>query len=309
MRTVFLGLIFLSMFGLGLGFAGRFHGIGDSFAVLRPVFVVLLVVLSGIAVLGQPRVLGMLGICLAGVGALSITTPSPAVLVPDDAKHYSAYQKNLLFRLADTRPVAQDILQSEADFVMLQEVHRGNRSVLATLGDAFPFQHFCPFTSVGGTAVLSRWPIVTKADCDTNGGVTAIQVETPDGLLWVLSLHLHWAFPFGQAGQVSEIVPILEGFEGPILIGGDFNMVPWSHSVASLARASETKLFDFAGGTFAFTYHQDGQNFASPLPRLPIDHVLIPKNGALIKLERRPRLGSDHHGVLAEFVLNVAAAQ
>lgn len=309
MRTVFLGLMTLSMFGLALGFAGRFHGVGDSFAVLRPVFLVLLAVLSVIAALVRPRVFGILGLCLVGVGALSIAAPDQAASVPDDAKRYSAYQKNLLFRLHDIGPIADDILRSGADFVMLQEVHRGNRSVLDALHEAYPFQHFCPFTAVGGTAVLSRWPIVSEADCQSEYGFSAMEVETPDGLLWVVSLHLHWPFPHRQPVQVAAIAPVLEDFEGPILIGGDFNMVPWSYAVESLSRASDAKFFGSAGGTFEFSYHLDGRNFASFLPRLPIDHILIPKDGAITDIVRRPKLGSDHHGVLADFVLNVGKTQ
>jgi endonuclease/exonuclease/phosphatase (EEP) superfamily protein YafD len=131
-----------------------------------------------------------------------------------------------------------------------------------------------------------------------------MQAETPDGPLWVASLHLHWPFPFQQPEQVNHLLPILEALEGPVLLGGDFNMVPWSHAVDALAQATTTQMSGYAGGTFAPSYHRKGQNLFAWMPHLPIDHILVPKDGAPIALQRRERFGSDHHGLLASFVLH-----
>ena len=309
MRKILFWLFGLSIFGLILGFAGRFHGLGDSMAVLRPVFISAVAVLSVVFCALRAWGVGVVGLCLAGGAALGMMPEAPLSVVPDEDRLFSVYQKNLLFRLPDISPVAEDILRAEADFVMLQEVHQQNRAILDELRGAYPYQSFCPFAGVGGPAVLSRWPVVDVPACHDGSGFVGMRVETPDGLLWIASLHLHWPFPYRQPEQLATVIPVLEGLEGPVLIGGDFNMVPWSYAVTSVAAASKTKLVGYPGGTFSFSYHQARWNLMSALPRLPIDHVLIPEAGAMIDLERRPRFGSDHHGIVAEFILGVGSAQ
>jgi endonuclease/exonuclease/phosphatase (EEP) superfamily protein YafD len=125
----------------------------------------------------------------------------------------------------------------------------------------------------------------------------------PDGPLWLVSLHLHWPFPYQQPDQVKWLLPILEALDDPVLIGGDFNMVPWSYTLKSVARATDTKLSGYAGGTFELSYVYQDNDLATWMPLLPIDHILVPASGPAVSLERRPQLGSDHYGLLGEFVL------
>ena len=80
-------------------------------------------------------------------------------------------------------------------------------------------------------------------------------------------------------------------------------MVPWSHAVEAISRTTTTALSGFAGGTFTFSHHKDGRNLVSWLPRIPIDHILVPETAARLSLQRRQRLGSDHYGLLATFAL------
>lgn len=304
MRWLLSGLVLLFGLALVLSFGGRYHGAGDALAVARPwVAVVLGGGALGLLVIG-PRRLGVVGIALALVGAISLRPPALASEVSSGSQVYALYQKNLLFRLADAAPVAEDILASVADFVTLQELHSRNRSILGALRQAYPHQQLCPFAAVGGVAVLSRWPATDVAPlCGEGNGWAAMQVETPDGPMWVLSVHLHWPFPYGQSAQLQRILPALGSLNGPAVVGGDFNMVPWSYAVAAVGRATGTQSAGLVGGTFAFSYHREGRNLAAWMPLLPIDHVLVPVEGGPISLEKRPQLGSDHHGLLVGFVL------
>lgn len=304
MRWLLSALALLCGLVLVLGFGGRLHGGGDALAVVRPVVVVALAGVSVMLLIWRTRVLGVAGLGLALLGGFSMAPPVVLAEVPAGARAYAVYQKNLLFLLPDTRPVAADILASGADFVTLQELHLRNRSILGALRQGYPYQHFCPFAAVGGIAVLSRWPATgAAAVCDEGHGWAALQVETPDGPLWVVSVHLHWPYPYSQRAQLTRILPNLEALDGPVVVGGDFNMVPWSYAVASVERATRTRSAGYAGGTFAFSYHRDRRNLAAWLPRMPIDHVLVPDKGEPVSLQRRARLGSDHHGVLAGFVM------
>lgn len=305
MKRILYTFLALSGLALILSFCGRFHAVGDSLAVLRPVLALIVGGLSVAALLVRPRLFGTVGACLTVFAGLSLAPPAPVSQLPEGAQTYSVYQKNLLFRLPDTRPVSADILKTKADFVMLQELHLRNRAILDELRAEYPYQHFCSFASVGGIAALSRWPAVKgQTKCGEGSGLAAMQIATPDGPLWLVSLHLHWPFPYQQSQQIKVLLPILETLNAPVLIGGDFNMVPWSHAVGKLLRATKTKLSGFAGGTFAFSYLKDGQDIAGWLPLLPIDHVLVPEKGATLSLQRRDRLGSDHYGLLADFAID-----
>ncbi len=230
--------------------------------------------------------------------------PAPRAAAPDTGQSYAAYQKNLLWSLPALAPVAADIEDIEPDFVMLQELHQRNRPILAMLRADYPHQHFCRFVAVGGVAVLSRWPATDTAPlCDDGYGLAALEVETPDGPLWLVSLHLHWPFPYRQHEQLETLLPMLDGLDGPVVIGGDFNMIPWAYSIAAIKRATQTINAGYAGGTFDFSLHYNDRNIARFLPSIPIDHILVPDSGTVLKLERRGRFGSDHYGLLARFAL------
>ena len=99
-RKILSFLLVLSGLGLGLGFAGRFHGGGDALAVVRPVLVVAVGVLSVVVLVRPPRVLGWIGAAAAGGAAISLVWGALVLDLPHGARAYSVYQKNLLFRPA-----------------------------------------------------------------------------------------------------------------------------------------------------------------------------------------------------------------
>ncbi len=203
---------------------------------------------------------------------------------------YALYQKNLFFRIKDIGPVAEDIRSfRRLDFVTLQEITDAKRGLMAELKADFPYQHICPFSSVGGTAILSRLPIVEGSQkCFDGGGMSIAQINDLPEPVWVVSTHLNWPFPYSQRRQIDRLLPRLAELDGKVIIGGDFNNVPWSYTVRSFERASQTRRLP---GTLS-TFHV--RIFGTP-----IDHVLGPQR-CTGKTKRRPKLGSDHHGVYAQ---------
>jgi len=206
---------------------------------------------------------------------------------------YRLYQKNLSFLIKDTEALKDDIILAKVDFITLQEVTEKNSAIISNLKDKFPYQTTCPFTAIGGVTVMSRWPSTGQSKCFTNEGMTAVEVETPTGPIWLISVHLHWPYPYGQAKQVKRLVNHIEALEGPKIIGGDFNMVPWAHTLKSFEQASDTQIARSAIHSLKLPY--------IPMT-IPIDHILIPSGGNA-KTQRRDKKGSDHFGVLAEFNL------
>lgn len=286
-RALRLALV-LAALPLLAGYAGSWHPAGDSFAVFRLQGAGLLAVLAAAALWAGARRAGLAGLALSAMAAGPILWAM--ALPPQPGQDLRLYQKNMLFRNDDLAGLEADIRAAAPDIVTLQEVSDPNRALMAALADILPHQAFCPFAAVGGTAVLTRLPPLAGAPvCDK--GLTALRVTGPKGPMWLVSIHLHWPWPYGQKAQVEALLPHLEAMEDPVVMAGDFNMVRGSAALAA---------FRWAGGvTHAGPMRGTYIGFA-PWLRLPIDHVLAPGGG---RMELRPALGSDHLGLLADLSL------
>ena len=261
------------------GYMGAIHPAGDSLAVFRiPIAVVL-----GLVVIWSPwpAILrwSVAVICIAGIAqvvALKYTShPAGPVTI---------YQKNLLFENDQVAALQSDILKAEPDIIALQELTSRNASLVQGLRDRYPYQASCALTDWARVAILSRWPVDGELCIETKG-VVGLQVTSPDGAFWAVSLHAFWPWPHGQARQMAEVSRVLAELDGPIVLAGDFNMVPWSHTLRQIAAVTGSSR---AGPLFP-TFNRLG----APLP---IDHVFAPGGG---RASMRPLAGSDHNGVLA----------
>ncbi len=290
LRTLLWILSLAALVALVLSFGGVIHPAGDSLAVFRLYWV-------------AGAMLGGLVLAFTGIGKGLVVLAAALILAGPTALSYrgheetpeewlTLYQKNLYFRNDDLEATARDILESGADIVTLEEVSPDNMILVQDLRAAYPTQSFCPFTLViGGTVILSKYEAASEVRCGRRGGLTLIKLETPLGPLWVGAVHLHWPWPYGQDRHLDSFFTTLDEIEGPAVIGGDFNMVPWGYSVRTIARATRTEK---AGPTRATLVLSGG------LVPLPIDHVLVPK-GWRATMEVRPEFGSDHRGVLVRF--------
>ncbi len=288
MAILWIGQLLALGFGLGVlgGFAGALHPMGDSLAVFR-MWLALGLLGSGVVLLAvSARVWATLAMGLGAFALVPIWLGWLAPPSPEEA--LILYQKNLLYALDDPAPIRAELRQVDPDFVTFQEVSTANE---AAIFDTLPEDYarlLCPFAAVGGVAVASRFPEVEgQSLCIEGLGLAAMQVEAPGGPVWLVSIHLHWPWPHGQADQLDQILPVLEGLEGPVLIGGDFNMVPWSHALGQVMRASGSAVLGPTQGTRALI---------EEWVDLPIDHVLAPEGG---QVTYRPQFGSDHAGLLA----------
>lgn len=277
-------LLVLALLG---GFLGGLHPSGDSLSVFRPQLALLSGIVGGLLFVAKRGALATLTLA-AAVGSgltLAMAVSSPKVL-PD----YLLYQKNMNFQNPDWSAVAADIRATKPDFVTLQEVSTRNRPMLEDLAADYPVAHYCDFATVGGTAVLSRFAAVPGTErCAL--GLSAVEVVSPEGEIWLVSIHLHWPWPFGQARQVASLRTMLSGLPGPKIMAGDFNMVTWSGTLEGL-RA------DVGGAWEAPT--RNTLSLMRGILSIPIDHALTPHGGLA---EVRPRLGSDHLGLLVRVPL------
>ncbi|MCP5089199.1 MAG: endonuclease [Rhodobacteraceae bacterium] len=293
LRKTILIVLFVPVILLFCSFLGALHPVGDSIAVFR-VQLALATSFAGIAIwlISMRRSAGMISLMsvvwLASADLVHLPFTPPAGL------DYKVYQKNLSFRNPDLKPVELDILQIKPDFVTLQEVTEQHRAILGALSDEYQSMHFCRFARVGGVAVASKWPLVDGSQtCAEADGMAAMQVKTPAGPVWIVSLHLHWPFPHRQPQQIQRLLPRIQALNGDKVIGGDFNMVPWSDLMRRVQSSGRVERIGSALNSFP--------RFGTWI-RLPIDHILIPE-GQQGETELRPLLGSDHRGLIARFRL------
>lgn len=264
---------------LAASFAGAFHPIGDSLAVLRLPFAVvfaLAVIWTNWSAATRWSLAALAMVPLVLVVWDKSTSPAPG--------SFTVYQKNMLYRNTALDDLYADIEARAPDVITLQEVSSRNETLLAKLAAEYPYQHLCRYRGWRGVAVLSRSPFApdSAALCEPAFGMAVALVQSSDGPVWVASVHMHWPFPYEQAAQRDALQPLLRGLEGPLILSGDFNMVPWGASVRDLGSVAGEK-----AGPLRPTYRLKG------VP-LPIDHIFAPGGG---RVEVLPLLGSDHNGL------------
>ena len=280
-RAVLNILLLLTLLALAASYGGAWHPAGDSMAVFRPAFGVAAILL-GLLLRSQA------GIFAAFLGAVSLA-PILWMMRPVDqpAKGLIVYQKNLYFGMQNHDAIIADIRDSGANVVLLQELSDNNLPVVQSLQSSHPYQQICEAHSVGHVAILSDMPFQGASVCPDVRGAAFASVVTPFGPLSVAALHLHWPWPNGQAQQMENLLPHLQDLSRPVLVGGDFNMVPWSHLDRLTTGATDTRI----AGPIRPSFDLEG------IYPMPIDRLLIPQ-GWSGHVQMRDRLGSDHRGML-----------
>jgi len=298
-RTFIRIVIFGSAIVLGslvsLGFTGRFLALGDSVAIVKPLTGALLIPLAMVLWFMRARGAALASIVLAFVALGSVAPGFFASTSDCGGDCLKLYQKNLMSKAWPRYALADDIIASGAQIVTLQEVSDHNRKFMANMFGHFPVAVICKFRPARDVAVLTSLPAIKGTEiCEPKTGLAGVQIRAPNGqLVWVLSIHLEWPFPYSQFRQSQNIAKRIAALDGPVLIAGDFNMVPWGQSVQRIRRAAGNRYL----GAFRNT-HDLGGLF---LP-LPIDTVMVPE-GAAGTVELRGYMGSDHRGVLARIAL------
>ena len=265
------------------GFLGGLHRAADTLALARPVFG--LVALGGVFVApGWRWRLGFVSVALA-----ALATVGPALLSQPAGGDIRIYSKNLWAPNSDPSAIVADIETAHVDAVFLQEVSRWNSHVLDLLENTFPHQKYCRFSGWGGVAVASRLPFDGPPRCSDKQAMAAAPVRVDGKRIWLVSAHIPWPWPSDSAENEAAAAAVLSGLDAPAVIAGDFNSFPWTRRVRRIAAESGTS----PAGPVRPTL------FIRHVP-LPIDMAFAPGGGAL---DRRPQLGSDHFGIVADLAL------
>ncbi|MCB9944964.1 MAG: endonuclease/exonuclease/phosphatase family protein [Geminicoccaceae bacterium] len=185
------------------------------------------------------------------------------------------------------------------DILVLAEFLRDWRKDAAALIASYPAQADCFNLSGCDVVILSRFPVSatsTPADRWLRSRAVLADVDTPQGPLAVIGAHMTRPIPIGQVYHQERhaqlITDLAAGVDGPTVLVGDFNAVPWGRVVHEIERNSRLTAHRGIQGTWPS---------ALPWPlRLPIDQVLTSNEVEIVSREVVNMPGSDHKAVLVE---------
>lgn len=141
--------------------------------------------------------------------------------------------------------------------------------------------------------------IPTPDDKRVRPPIAGVTLRDARGDFTVLGTHYAWPVPGGlQQSQGRGLARLIARFpKERLIVAGDFNSTPWSFT-----RRQEDVLFGLerlTRGMFTWPARGlPGPASRTPFPLLPIDHVYAGPGWRTVKIERGPRLGSDHYPVI-----------
>lgn len=294
LRLVALSAVVLSAAVLVLSFGGRFSPALDSLSHFRA-HLCAAAFLCGLLALpfsGVTRLGGLACLVLSASAFVEVwlSLANPSGNEGQDAS-LRILQMNLLVG-TDPQEAIDRIRQSDADIVTLQEVGRAQWQALSAL-PSHPHAVRCDDERTSAAlAILSRHPFAPGASrCLPPAGFLSQRVALNGAGLTVVSQHLPWPWPFRQKDAVAAARAALETLPRPIVVGGDFNAVPWSRSVRQYAAAANLTVIPGIGGTWPARFAQtaSGRFFA-----LPIDRVLASPTLDVTSAARLAATRSDH---------------
>lgn len=226
-----------------------------------------------------------------------------------------------------------DFLKAEAaDFACLQEVNdldgRAGTKRFATLEEikasaSLPYSYMQPAYSFRfmerelhfGNAILSRHPIVSSETVFTHGEYKAnfdikhddgnirnlqhISVEASGQTLHILNHHGYHLHESKRGNEITMqsmqiIADVIDRLNGPVILCGDFNLVPESESIGVINR----RLINLTNqyGIDNTLTELDGRNIAC-------DYIFVNDQVHVKNFARSDALISDHYPLVLEFEL------
>lgn len=123
--------------------------------------------------------------------------------------------------------------------------------------------------------------------------------DDPAGQITVMGIHRHW--PNRPRVYQSEMVELQRRVatvpKALLIVAGDFNSTPWSF--ARRAEDANLGLTRRTRALFTWPAEQVSHNHLPAIaPLLPIDHVYAGPGWQTVRVQRGPKLGSDHYPVV-----------
>jgi endonuclease/exonuclease/phosphatase (EEP) superfamily protein YafD len=248
-------------------------------------------------------------LALTAAGAVSAVAVAPylpfgmAAAAAASGTRIKVMTVNISFRQVSPVGLLETIRAAEPDVVVAQELTPYADTVLAELDQTFTHHFKMPADGPYGIAVWSRLELEAAGPFAlARQPAIEARVRTAAGTFTLLGVHLNApTSPRRAAARDVELALLAErsaGVAGPLVVAGDFNITPYS------------PLFDDwrarSGLTDTRRNRTPSASWPTGLPifGIPIDHVAVSSEFAILSHRRLPDFGSDHYAVLVELALS-----
>lgn len=245
----------------------------------------------------------------SGIGLLSVLVINsflPPLLadngIIEKGEGFSVAHFNVLMVNGEHGSTIAQALDTDADLISFQEV---DGEWMDSLRDAleckYPYIHAEAQRDFHGIAVFSKVPFRSVETFDTYGDPAIQGIVDHKGMpVNFICLHARSPLPHfnfvKRNRQLEDVKRRLQGMEGPTVLFGDLNAVPWDEQIVELR--SDSGLID-GRMSMAPTF----PSFVGAVG-IPIDHILHSKDMRCLDFRTISGSGSDHRGVLGVYVLN-----
>lgn len=228
--------------------------------------------------------------------------PSPQ---QSSVQAYTLLQTNLRFDNKNHEKLIALIKAENPDFITYQEGSRQWQQTLKEIEASYPYRVDCPrsYGIIGSTGLMSRFPFTHRAPsrCPADGAAAIGTFHVNGHDVTVISIHLHWPWPYRQHEQLDMLRKKLElPATTTRLVAGDFNAVTWSYTVKRVETLTQTRHIATIGPTWLTPKVPVALR---PYLGLPIDQVLISSDINVFSATRTTSIGSDHLPVKIQFTL------
>ncbi|MDQ3248186.1 MAG: endonuclease/exonuclease/phosphatase family protein [Chloroflexota bacterium] len=198
------------------------------------------------------------------------------------------------------------IHQSDPDLILVIEPDAWWQQQLQSLHATHPFSVEHPRNNHFGMSLYSQIPLQDSAinyfDSRSNAPSLYTVLVFPAGQQVILhGIHPRTPLPGVSQDLADEEILRMARFaqaaQRPVIVAGDFNDVPWSHTMGQFKQISgmdDPRIGRGFYNTFS-AYNR--------LLRYPIDHAYFSHQLQLVRFERLPPFGSDHFALLVTLAL------
>ena len=195
------------------------------------------------------------------------------------------------------------------DLVLAMEVNERWNEALSGLKKDYPYTQEALNAKTYGMILYSKFPF-RKKEVNYINNANVPSFESSIMLNQTMEINLDCLHPVppthfedlpDNEGQKEVALIVLgekiKGRANPTLVIGDLNEAVWSR--VDQSTGTDNLLFDVRAGRGFYNSY----GATNILMRWPLDHVFVTKEFYLRKLERLPKIGSDHFPIFVELVL------
>jgi endonuclease/exonuclease/phosphatase (EEP) superfamily protein YafD len=289
---------------------GRWSVALDLLADLAPLWLVgsVAAVVAALLLKAPTRVAilitGLAGIAAAGALVTpELLRPPPRSLAPGSAFRLRVIQINIGGRgVKDPDRIAAWLAAQHPDVIMVDDVVPPIRAAIERQG--FHWRRGTAWTGIASREPLLPAPFPFSAkDWKEMPDLARARLATPDGAADIIATHL--IRPFRGTGErdprvaVARLANLADRYEGDrLIIGGDFNLAPWSFRLRRLDDRLGLDRRDRAD--FTWPARLFGGDW--PIPVLPLDHLYAGPAWKTADVWVSPPIGASHRALVVDLV-------